>query len=76
MRVIRLTIFTLCLGATVGAGVFAAVAHAQGAKVTVNDPVGPPPDPTHIPTVLPKDIKWTGQEGRQRPSGEKMCCGR
>ena len=46
--------------------VFAGVAHAQGAKATINDPVGPPPDPTHIPTVLPKDIKWTGQEGRQQ----------
>ena len=29
-------------------------------------PDRPPPDPTHIPTVLPKDIKWTGQEGRQQ----------
>ena len=28
--------------------------------------MGPPPDPTHIPTVLPKDIKWTGQEGKQQ----------
>ena len=42
------------------------VAHAQGAKATINDPVGPLPDPTHIPTVLPKDIKWSGQEGRQQ----------
>ncbi len=27
---------------------------------TVNDPAGPVPDPTHIPIVLPKDIKWPG----------------
>jgi len=40
--------------------------HHEANRPTVNDPVGPPPDPSHIPTVLPKDIKWTGQEGRQQ----------
>ena len=58
--------FECRLAAGVGAAVLAGVAYAQGAKVTINDPVGPPPDPTHIPTVLPEDIKWTGQVGRQQ----------
>ena len=33
--------------------------------VTVNDPAGAPPDPSHIPFTLPKDIKWTGRPGQQ-----------
>ena len=32
---------------------------------TINDPVGPVPDPGHVPFTLPKDIKWTGTPGRQ-----------
>ena len=65
MRFTRVMILGVALAAAVGAAVLAGVVHAQGAKVTINDPVGPPPDPTHIPTVLPKDIKWTGTPGRQ-----------
>ena len=66
MRFTRMTMMSVAIAAAVGSAAFAGVAHAQGAKATINDPVGPPPDPTHIPTVLPKDIKWTGQEGRQQ----------
>ncbi len=33
---------------------------------TASDPAGAPPDPTHIPIVLPKDIKWTGTVGRSQ----------
>ena len=66
MRFTRMTILSVAIATAVGAAVLAGVARAQGAKATINDPVGPPPDPTHIPTVLPKDIKWTGQEGRQQ----------
>ena len=33
---------------------------------TVTDPAGAPPDATHIPIILPKDIKWTGTEGRSQ----------
>ena len=66
MRFTRMTILRVAIAAVVGAVVPAAVAHAQSAKATINDPVGPLPDPTHIPTVLPNDIKWTGQEGRQQ----------
>ena len=34
-------------------------------SVTVADPAGPPPDRSHIPFTLPKDIKWTGRPGQQ-----------
>jgi quercetin dioxygenase-like cupin family protein len=66
MRFIRLTIASAAIAVAVGAAVFTGVAHAQSAKATIDDPVGPPPDPSHIPIVLPKDIKWTGQEGRNQ----------
>jgi hypothetical protein len=33
---------------------------------TVDDPVGPVPDPSHVPVVLPKDIKCNGKEGAQQ----------
>ena len=65
MRSARMMILGVALAAGIGALV-AGVAYAQAAKATINDPSGPPPDPTHIPTVLPKDIKWTGQEGRMQ----------
>jgi len=50
-------------------------AHAQGGgaapvdpamHATAADPAGAPPDPTHIPIVLPPDIKWTGTVGRSQ----------
>jgi len=66
MRVMRITILSVVVAIAVGAAVVARVAHAQGARVTITDPEGPLPDPAHIPMVLPKDIKWTGQEGRQQ----------
>jgi quercetin dioxygenase-like cupin family protein len=66
MRFTRMTILSVAVATAVGTVVLTGVAHAQGAKATVSDPAGPPPDPTHIPTVLPNDIKWTGQEGRQQ----------
>jgi len=66
MRFTRMTILSVAIAMAVGAAALAGVAHAQGAKATINDPVGPLPDPTHIPIVLPKDIKWNGQEGRQQ----------
>ncbi|HEY4339698.1 MAG TPA: hypothetical protein VGM97_07125, partial [Steroidobacteraceae bacterium] len=33
---------------------------------TINDPPGPLPDPTHVPVVLPKDIKCVGPVGAQQ----------
>ncbi|GAC1453626.1 MAG: hypothetical protein PVSMB1_02290 [Gemmatimonadaceae bacterium] len=62
MHFTRVMILSAVIAASVGAGVLAGIAPAQDAKATINDPVGPLPDPTHIPRVLPKDIKWTGQE--------------
>ena len=69
MRFTRMMIVSLAIAMAAGAAFLARVAYAQGAqgaKATINDPIGPPPDPTHIPTVLPKDLKWTGQEGRMQ----------
>jgi hypothetical protein len=62
----------MLLGAAVGIGMGAAgmAAFAQGADpkvgTTIHDPEGPPPNPGHIPFVLPKDIKWEGKEGVQQ----------
>jgi quercetin dioxygenase-like cupin family protein len=33
---------------------------------TISDPEGPAPSPANVPFTLPKDLKWTGQEGRQQ----------
>ena len=35
-------------------------------SATVSDPLGPVPDPTHVPIVLPKDIKCNGTVGAQQ----------
>ena len=64
MRASRMIALSAVIGASLVAAVLTGVVHAQGAKATINDPAGPLPDPTHIPIVLPKDIKWSGQEGR------------
>ena len=66
MRSSMIAILGVAIGMAVGAAALATTAHAQNAKATITDPAGPSPDPTHIPFVLPKDIKWTGQEGRQQ----------
>jgi quercetin dioxygenase-like cupin family protein len=66
MRFTRVTILSVAVATAAGAAVVPDVGHAQSGKATINDPAGPPPDPAHIPTVLPSDIKWTGQEGRMQ----------
>lgn len=38
----------------------------QAAGATISDPVGPIPDPSHVPLVLPKDLKCRGAEGAQQ----------
>lgn len=50
-----------------------ALADAQSAgapnlstHATLSDPQGAPPDPGHIPFVLPADVKWTGDPTRQQ----------
>jgi len=54
----------------VGAAGLGVLAVAQAADkttgVTVNDPIGPLPNPSHIPVTLPKDIKCTGTVGVQQ----------
>jgi|SoiMethySBSTD1v2_1073268.scaffolds.fasta_scaffold58135_4 hypothetical protein len=65
------TLVTVVLGAGVVLGLSYGL-YAQGAptpsaatRATLSDPEGKPPDPGHIPFVLPKDIKWTGDPKRQ-----------
>lgn len=51
-----------------GIGVASAQTPAQPAapKATISDPEGPVPNPANVPFTLPKDLKWSGQEGRQQ----------
>ena len=58
-----LAIVLACGLAAAGLGL---TAYAQTTGATISDPVGPVPDPTHVPFVLPKDIKWNGTEGVQQ----------
>ncbi len=58
MRLLRKTVLALAILAVAG------TAGAQTA--TVKDPAGPVPDPAHVPFTLPKDLKWTGQVGKQQ----------
>jgi quercetin dioxygenase-like cupin family protein len=60
MRLIAKSLLALAI-----VSVVAGTAWAQE-KARVDDPAGPVPDATHVPFTLPKDIKWTGQEGRQQ----------
>jgi hypothetical protein len=59
-------ILAAAVAAGMGAAGFAALAQ-NDPKVgtTVNDPIGPVPDPTRVGMTLPKDIKCTGTEGKQ-----------
>src|SRR6266404_3648155 len=65
------TIIKLATGAAfavgLGAAGFAALAQ-NDPKIgtTIKDPLGPVPDPTHVPVTLPKDIKWNGTEGKSQ----------
>jgi hypothetical protein len=60
MRVSR-----VIFGAAVAAGLCAG-ALAQDTKATISDPVGPVPDPSHVPVVMPADIKCSGTVGKQQ----------
>ena len=40
--------------------------EAPGPTATTKDPEGPVPSQASIPFILPKDIKWNGQEGRNQ----------
>jgi hypothetical protein len=57
---------TAVVAAGVGAVGFAAIAQTDPkVGVTVNDPIGPVPDPTRVTATLPKDFKCTGAVGKQ-----------
>jgi len=65
------SVLKLSLGAFVAAGLGAAGFSALAQNdpkigTTINDPLGPVPDPTHVPVTLPKDVKCTGQVGKQQ----------
>lgn len=58
------------VGAAVAAGAagLGVMAVAQGDPkigTTINDPIGPKPDPSQVPVTLAKDIKCTGKKGVQ-----------
>ena len=60
-------ILVAAVAAGLGATGFAALAQKDPkVGVTVNDPIGPMPDPTRVGMTLPKDIKCTGTEGKQQ----------
>jgi hypothetical protein len=57
----------VCVGVAIGAAGFAALAQKDPkVGVTVNDPIGPAPDPSRVTETLPKDIKCTGEVGKQQ----------
>ena len=65
------TLVKVALGAGVVLGLTSparaqAPAPNPATHATLSDPEGPPPDRTHIPFVLPKDVKWTGDPARQQ----------
>ncbi|HJS45539.1 MAG TPA: cupin domain-containing protein [Rhizomicrobium sp.] len=55
------------IAAGLGAAGFAAIAQTDPkVGVTVNDPVGPVPDPARVGFTLSKDLKCTGTEGKMQ----------
>ena len=56
----------IILAAGVAAAGLGLTAYAQATGTTISDPVGPVPDPAHVPFVLPQDIKWNGTYGVQQ----------
>jgi len=64
--IIKLVLAT-CVGAGIGATGFAALAQKDPkVGVTVNDPIGPAPDPASVTATLPKDQKCTGEVGKMQ----------
>ena len=66
MHALIKTALGAAVAASLGAAGFAAIAQTDPkVGTTVNDPIGPVPDPARVGMVLPKDIKCTGTEGKQ-----------
>ena len=53
-------------GVILAVGISTAYAQVAVGRATVSDPEGPVPNPIAVPFTLPKDIKWTGEVGRQQ----------
>jgi hypothetical protein len=67
MRSVTNIALGVCVGVVIGAAGFAALAQKDPkVGVTVNDPIGPPPDPAAVSMTLPKDIKCTGKVGEMQ----------
>lgn len=60
------TALMLAAAAAVGATGFAVAQSDPKVGTLITDPVGPVPDPSHVPTTLPKDIKCSGKVGEQQ----------
>ena len=57
---------TAIIAAGAGIAGFAAIAQTDPkVGVTVNDPIGPVPDPSRVTATLPKDFKCSGTKGKQ-----------
>jgi hypothetical protein len=63
---IRTALIVFAAAAAWGASAFAIAQTDPKIGTTVNDPPGPVPDPSHVPVVLPKDIKCVGTVGAQQ----------
>ena len=67
MRTVTTLALGLAVGAAVGIASFAALAQKDPkVDVTINDPIGPAPDPASVGETLPKDIKCTGEVGKMQ----------
>ncbi len=60
------TALMIAASAILGVSGSAGAQTDQKVSATISDPVGPIPDPSHVPLVLPKDIKCSGAEGAQQ----------
>jgi hypothetical protein len=66
MRSVAKMVLVAGIAAGIGAGTVAIAQNDPKIGTTVNDPIGPVPDPTRVGVTLPKDIKWSGTEGVQQ----------
>jgi len=67
MSVTLRTIAAVVLALGAGAAYAKSTAAQTAApKATISDPEAPAPNPSNIPFTLPKDMKWTGEVGRQQ----------
>ena len=66
MRTAIKYVLTAIVAAGIGATGFSAMAQKDPkVGVTVNDPIGPVPDPARVTATLPKDFKCSGAVGKQ-----------